>query len=70
LSVRALAVGVLGIDDDERLDEIAELGGLLDVIRSGVRRLQSTRPEEPPPTPVFTPTELAPDFWRGRPTSA
>jgi hypothetical protein len=67
LGVRELAIGVLGIDDEARLDEIAEMGSLLELITTRVRHLQSTRPEEPPPTPIFTPSEFAPDFWRGRP---
>jgi len=68
LDARALAIGVLGIDDEQRLSEIGELGDLLDVIRSGIASLQATRPEEPPPTTMFIPNASSRNFWRGRPT--
>lgn len=67
LGVRALATGVLGIDDDARLDEMDELAGLLDVISNGMQRLRTSRPEEPPPTTAFSPDVHPRDFWRGRP---
>jgi hypothetical protein len=69
-TVRDEAARTLGISDAQRLDEIEELAGLLQLISYGMQRLQQTRPEEPPPTPVFQPERESRDFWEGRPHGA
>jgi hypothetical protein len=63
LDIRELARIQLGIEESQRLEELAELGGLLAMIRSGM-------PEqfdgEVPPALVFRPGVNAPFFWHGK----
>ncbi len=58
---------LLGIEDESRLSEMAQLAGLMEWIWNGVPHLQATYPREPPPSVVFHPGEFARDFWRGVP---
>ncbi|MEX0699695.1 MAG: hypothetical protein WD354_08165 [Acidimicrobiia bacterium] len=64
-SIRELAVIQLGIEDEDRLDEIDELAGLLEMIRDSM----PTRFEgEVPPALQFQPGSRSPDFWHGMET--